>query len=170
MSDEQSDGPVPVEYGWSSFAGLEPKEMHQKYGQALASLSGASGMLGLIFSNARNKIKDPAKLRLLVSGLIGQTAWTGLSADLKGDAYEGLLEKNARDTKSGAGQYFTLRALVRAIVECVDPRLGEVVADPACGTGGFLLAAHQYLQEHNPEPTLAEGSISARRPSAVVSW
>ncbi|MEU4409480.1 class I SAM-dependent DNA methyltransferase [Streptosporangium sp. NPDC023963] len=156
MSDEQTNGPVPKKHSWSSFAALEPKAMHRKYGETLSALSGTSGMLGLIFSNARNKIKDPAKLRLLVSGLIGQTSWTGLSADLKGDAYEGLLEKNARDTKSGAGQYFTPRALVRAIVECVNPRLGEVVADPACGTAGFLLAAHQYLKEHNPHLTPAE--------------
>ena len=109
--------------------------------------------LGLIFGNAKNKIRDPAKLRLLIVDLIGQTEWTGLSDDLKGDAYEGLLEKNARDTKSGAGQYFTPRPLIEAVVECVDPRLGEVVCDPACGTAGFLLAAHDYLRENNPDMT-----------------
>jgi type I restriction enzyme M protein len=107
-------------------------------------------MLGLIFGNAKNKIRDPAKLRLLVVELIGQTEWANLSTDLKGDAYEGLLEKNARDTKSGAGQYFTPRALVRGIVQCIDPQPDEVICDPACGTGGFLLAAHRYIREQNP--------------------
>jgi type I restriction enzyme M protein len=114
------------------------------------------GMLGLIFKNAKNKIKDPAKLRLLIVGLIGQTEWAGLSSDLKGDAYEGLLEKNARDTKSGAGQYFTPRPLIDAIVECVNPMLGEVICDPACGTAGFLLAAHDHLKRSNPRMTPAQ--------------
>lgn len=78
-----------------------------QYERILVEMAQHGGMLGLIFRNAKNKIRDPAKLRLLVVDLIGQTEWTGLSSDLKGDAYEGLLEKNARDTKSGAGQYFT---------------------------------------------------------------
>jgi type I restriction enzyme M protein len=156
MSDEQEDGPVPDEYGWRSFAYLSSDKMHKMYSNSLAALSGSRGILGLIFRNAKNKVRDPAKLRLLVSGLIGQTEWSGMSADLKGDAYEGLLEKNARDTKSGAGQYFTPRALVRAIVDCVGPQLGEVIADPACGTGGFLLAAHQYLSEKNPRLDFSE--------------
>ena len=100
----------------------------------------------MIFHGARNKVRDPGKLRLLVVELIGRVNWSSLSADVKGDAYEGLLEKNARDTKGGAGQYFTPRALVKAIVDCVDPRPGETVIDPACGTGGFLLAAHEHMQ------------------------
>jgi type I restriction enzyme M protein len=156
MSDEQEDGPVPSAYGWSSFADLEPMKMQYKYEESLASLSDSRGMLGLIFSNAKNKIRDPAKLRLLVSDLIGQTEWSGLSDDLKGDAYEGLLEKNARDTKSGAGQYFTPRSLVRAIVECVNPQPGEVIVDPACGTAGFLLAAFRHLREQNPRMTKSQ--------------
>ena len=77
--------------------------------------------------------------------LIDKEQWITLDADVKGDAYEGLLEKNAQDTKGGAGQYFTPRPLIRAIVECIQPRLGETVFDPACGTGGFLLAAHEYM-------------------------
>jgi type I restriction enzyme M protein len=145
MADEQGDdGPVPTEYGWRSFGGLDATRMYRHYSQTLAALGECSGMLGLIFRNARNKIRDPAKLRLLVTDLIGQTQWSELSADVKGDAYEGLLEKNARDTKSGAGQYFTPRPLIDAIVRCVDPAPGEVVCDPACGTGGFLLAAHEH--------------------------
>ena len=135
MSDQQPDGPVPPAYGWRSFVGLGVEQLHRQYSDSLTMLAKREGMLGLIFRGARNKIKDPAKLRLLVVDLIGQTAWSGLSDDVKGDAYEGLLEKNARDTKSGARQYFTPRALVEAIVECVNPRPREVVCDPACGTG-----------------------------------
>ena len=153
MSDEQPDGPVPIEHGWKSLIGLDAEAMHRHYGQVLHALGLRGGTLGLIFRNAKNKIRDPAKLRLLIVDLIGQTEWSGLSADLKGDAYEGLLEKNARDTKSGAGQYFTPRPLIEAIVRCVDPRPGEVVCDPACGTAGFLLAAHDYLLAENPDLT-----------------
>lgn len=153
MSDEQKDGPVPVEYSWRSLESLDVKAMHQQYARILLGLGKKGGMLGRIFGNAKNKIRDPAKLRLLIVDLIGQTEWTGLDADLKGDAYEGLLEKNARDTKSGAGQYFTPRPLIDAIVECVNPQLGETICDPACGTAGFLLVAHDYIKRTNPEMT-----------------
>ena len=153
MSDEQEGGPVPPEYAWHSLESLGTKEMYEQYARILTALGKRSGMLGLIFRNAKNKIRDPAKLRLLIVDLIGQTEWTGLSTDLKGDAYEGLLEKNARDTKSGAGQYFTPRPLIDAIVQCVNPRLGEIICDPACGTAGFLLAAHDYLKRSNPKMT-----------------
>ena len=137
MSDEQEGGPVPLEYSWRSLEGLAAEEMQRHYERTLSVLGEHGGMLGLIFRNAKNKIRDPAKLRLLIVDLIGQTEWSGLSTDLKGDAYEGLLEKNARDTKSGAGQYFTPRPLIDAIVDCVAPRLGEVVCDPACWHSGF---------------------------------
>ena len=99
----------------------------------------------------------------VITGLIGQTEWTGLSTDVKGAAYEGLLEKNARDTKSGAGQYFTPRPLIEAVVECISPKLGDVVCDPACGSGGFLLAAHEYLARTNSGMTQAERQHLARR-------
>jgi len=105
-------------------------------------------MLGLIFEKAQNEIQDPAKLRQLVIELIGKEDWSSMSADVKGDAYEGLLERNAEDTKSGAGQYFTPRVLIDAIVDCIRPQPGEVIADPACGTGGFLLSAHEYVRNH----------------------
>ncbi|MFN3261309.1 MAG: N-6 DNA methylase [Pikeienuella sp.] len=153
MSDEQDGGPVPKEFGWRSLENLGAEEMHRHYACILAALGEKGGMLGLIFGNAKNKIRDPAKLRLLIVDLIGQTEWTGLEADLKGEAYEGLLEKNARDTKSGAGQYFTPRPLIDAIVECVNPQLGEIICDPACGTAGFLLVAHDYLKRKNPDIT-----------------
>ena len=157
MSDERCDGPVPQEYGWRSFAGMDTEEVYRHYGNVLNVLGGSEGLLGVIFRNARNKIRDPGKLRLLMTDLIGQTEWSGLSQDVKGDAYEGLLEKNARDTKSGAGQYFTPRPLIDAIVECVDPRPGERVCDPACGSGGFLLSAHEHIGAQHRTGTAREG-------------
>jgi type I restriction enzyme M protein len=165
MADEQEGGPVPDKFGWKSFIDRGPAEMHLHYGNALAALGKYGGTLGLIFRNAKNKINDPAKLRLLVVDLIGQTEWTGLSADIKGDAYEGLLEKNARDTKSGAGQYFTPRPLIDAIVTCVGPKPGDVICDPACGTAGFLLAAHDYIG--NCYPKLSAAKREHLRKSAI---
>ncbi|CAN5541505.1 class I SAM-dependent DNA methyltransferase [soil metagenome] len=113
----------------------------------LESLSREPGMLGVIFRKSQNKIQDPAKLRRLIVDLIDKEQWTRLDADVKGDAYEGLLEKNAQDVKGGAGQYFTPRPLIEAMVECVRPKPGETISDPACGTGGFLLAAHEYISK-----------------------
>lgn len=166
LADERSDEVVvPTRFAWRSFASLDASPMHRAYGDALAGLGREGGTLGLIFRDARNKIADPAKLRLLVVDLIGQTEWSGLSDDLKGDAYEGLLEKNARDTKSGAGQYFTPRPLIDAVVECVAPVPGEVVLDPACGTGGFLLAAHQHILYSHPR--LSPGNREHLRTQAI---
>jgi type I restriction enzyme M protein len=107
------------------------------------------GLLGTIFRKAQNKIQDPAKLKRLVSDLIGREQWTTLGVDVKGDAYEGLLEKNAADVKGGAGQYFTPRALIQAIVDVMRPEPDKYIHDPACGTGGFLLAVHDYINKHN---------------------
>lgn len=101
-------------------------------------------MLGQIFTKAQNKIQDPAKLYRLID-MVDSTDWVMMGADVKGDIYEGLLERNAEDTKSGAGQYFTPRALIKAMVHCVRPEPGKTIADPACGTGGFFLAAYDFL-------------------------
>jgi type I restriction enzyme M protein len=101
-------------------------------------------MLGAIFAKSQNKIQDPAKLYKIIQ-MIDDETWVMLGSDVKGDIYEGLLEKNAEDTKSGAGQYFTPRALIRAMVECIRPEPMKTIADPACGTGGFFLAAYDYL-------------------------
>jgi type I restriction enzyme M protein len=106
-------------------------------------------LLGVIFRKAQNKIQDPAKLRRLIVDLIDKEQWSSLSADVKGDAYEGLLQKNAEDVKGGAGQYFTPRPLIAAMVDVVAPQPGQAICDPACGTGGFLLAAHDYLAKHH---------------------
>ena len=129
---------------------MEGVKLEQHYRDTLKKLGEQGGMLGLIFRKAQNKIQDPAKLRRLVVDLIGNEDWIEMSADVKGDAYEGLLERNAQDVKGGAGQYFTPRPLIAAIVDCVQPRPGEIVADPACGTGGFLLAAHNYVATKYP--------------------
>jgi type I restriction enzyme M protein len=106
-------------------------------------------MLGIIFRKAQNKIQDPAKLRRLVVDLIDKEKWLVLDADVKGDAYEGLLQKNAEDVKTGAGQYFTPRPLIEGIVDCMCPGKAETICDPACGTGGFLLASHGYVSAHH---------------------
>lgn len=104
-------------------------------------------MLGVIFRKSQNRIQDPAKLRRLVE-LINSETWVGLDVDVKGAIYEGLLEKNAEDVKSGAGQYFTPRPLIKAMVEVIKPKPGETIYDPAVGTGGFILASHDYLEKH----------------------
>ena len=105
-------------------------------------------MLRTIFRKAQNKIQDPAKLKRLISDLIDKESWSVLDADVKGDIYEGLLQKNAEDVKSGAGQYFTPRPLIRALVDVMQPKPGQTIMDPAAGTGGFLLAAHEYVSHH----------------------
>jgi type I restriction-modification system DNA methylase subunit len=101
-------------------------------------------MLGAIFAKAQNKIQDPAMLRKVID-MIDREDWLMLGADVKGEIYEGLLEKNAEDVKSGAGQYFTPRPLIRAMTECIRPEPNRTVADPACGTGGFFLAAYDFI-------------------------
>ncbi|HEU4393761.1 MAG TPA: class I SAM-dependent DNA methyltransferase [Solirubrobacterales bacterium] len=136
---------IPAGYDWPSLLEKDGPELEAHYMFLLSSLGSESGTLGLIFRKAQNRIQDPAKLRRLIVDLIEPEQWTGIDADVKGDAYEGLLEKNAADTKSGAGQYFTPRPLIRAMVDVMRPRPGQAIADPCCGTGGFLLAAHDYI-------------------------
>jgi type I restriction enzyme M protein len=138
---------IPKDYRWANLANpkMEGAKLEEHYRKTLIELGQTGGMLGLIFRKAQNKIQDPAKLRQLIVDLIGKEDWSSMGADVKSEAYEGLLEKNAQDVKGGAGQYFTPRPLIRAIVDCIQPRPGEVIMDPACGTGGFLLAAHEYI-------------------------
>jgi len=156
MVDEQTKppfnrpSPIPEEFSWPRLLEREGVPLEEQYRKTLEGLGKRKGMLGIIFRKAQNKIQDPAKLRRLIADLINREQWVTLDADVKGDAYEGLLEKNAQDTKSGAGQYFTPRPLIEAIVDCVRPAPGETICDPACGTGGFLLAAHDYVARHNP--------------------
>jgi type I restriction enzyme M protein len=155
MADEQSQplfrkvSPIPAKYGWPELLKLDGDDLEIHYRHTLEELGKKPGMLGLIFRKAQNKIQDPAKLRRLIVDLIDKEEWSSLSADVKGDAYEGLLQKNAEDVKGGAGQYFTPRPLIAAIVEVMAPQPNLTICDPACGTGGFLLAAHDYLAKHH---------------------
>lgn len=150
MADEYSKPPynrnvgIPVGYGWNDLIDLRGAELETHYLLTLKELSIQSGMLGQIFTKSQNKIQDPAKLYKLID-LIDKEKWVMMGTDVKGDIYEGLLEKNAEDTKSGAGQYFTPRALIRTMVEAVRPKPLKSIADPACGTGGFFLAAYDFL-------------------------
>ena len=147
---------VPKRMSWPSLLKKDGDDLETHYRHVLEGLGRKGGMLGVIFRKAQNRIQDPAKLRRLIVNLIDSEQWSAMSADVKGDAYEGLLERNAQDTKSGAGQYFTPRPLIEAIVECVRPAPGERICDPACGTGGFLLAAYQYMVHENPKLTKDE--------------
>lgn len=138
------DTHVPKGCDWASLRGKTGEPLERHYLKVLHRLGEEPGMLGAIFFKAQNKIQDPAKLARLVQ-MIDAENWIGLDTDVKGDLYEGLLQKNAEDTKSGAGQYFTPRVLIEAMVECVRPEPGKTIADPACGTGGFFLGAYNWL-------------------------
>lgn len=138
---------VPAEWRWERLRALDGDALEVHYRHALEALAREPGLLGTIYRKAQNKIQDPAKLRRLVA-LIDEETWTGLDLDIKGTIYEGLLQRNAQEVKSGAGQYFTPRPLIQAIVEVMDPRPPITVHDPACGTGGFLLAAFEHLKRH----------------------
>lgn len=154
MADEQTRPPfnresiIPAGLDWASLLSKDGDELEVHYRHVLSELSRHPGMLGVIFRKAQNRIQDPAKLRRLVVDLIDQERWMILDADVKGDAYEGLLQKNAEDVKTGAGQYFTPRALIKAIVEVMQPEPDMSIADPACGTGGFFLGSHSYIANH----------------------
>jgi type I restriction enzyme M protein len=150
MADEFSRPPysrqtnVPEAYNWKSLTSKRGAELELHYTTLLRELGQQPRMLGQIFTKAQNKIQNPANL-LKVIEMIDREDWHLMGADIKGKIYEGLLEKNAEDTKSGAGQYFTPRALIRAMVECVRPKPLRTIADPACGSGGFFLAAYDHI-------------------------
>jgi type I restriction enzyme M protein len=156
MADERTKPPysqpsiVPAEYSWPTLIGKDGSELFEHYRKILEELGGKKGLLGLIFGKSQNKIQDPAKLRRLIVDLIDKENWSMMSSDVKGDAYEGLLEKNAQELKSGAGQYFTPRELIRAMVDVITPGPGDKICDPACGTGGFLFLSHKYIIDHYP--------------------
>jgi type I restriction enzyme M protein len=151
MADELTGEPwnrepfIPEGLDWQSLKALDGDELETHYIRILRELGLMPGMLGVVFRKAQNRIQDPAKLRRLIVDLIDREKWMTLDVDVKGDAYEGLLERNAEDLKSGAGQYFTPRALIRGIVDVMRPEPGMTICDPACGTGGFLLAAYEWI-------------------------
>ena len=146
---------------------LDGDDLEIHYRHILVELGKQPGTLGVIFRKAQNKIQDPAKLKRLVSDLIDKEQWMTLDADVKGDAYEGLLAKNAEDVKTGAGQYFTPRALIKAIVDVMRPDAGRRVCDPACGTGGFLLAAYEHMKSAT---TLDPDQKRFLRDEALRGW
>ncbi len=133
---------------WETLTGKRGADLEAFYSQLLRSLSTEKGILGHIFTKSQNKIQDPAKLSRVIM-MIDQENWTMMGTDVKGKIYEGLLERNAEDTKSGAGQYFTPRALIKTMVACVQPKPLKSIADPACGTGGFFLAAYDWIKDNH---------------------
>jgi type I restriction enzyme M protein len=154
MADEYSKPPhnrklpIPKEYNWESLTNKKGAELELHYATLLRELSTAKGILGQIFTKSQNKIQDPAMLAKIID-MIDSEQWLVMGADVKGDIYEKLLEQNAQDVKSGAGQYFTPRPLIRAMVECIQPQPMKTIADPSCGTGGFFLAAYDFIVENN---------------------
>lgn len=157
MADEQTrapwnrPSPVPTGLDWPSLLTKSGDDLEAHYIHILRELGTRPGLLGQIFRKAQNKIQDPARLSHLIKNLIDKETWSSLDVDVKGDAYEGLLDKGVADGGAGAGQYFTPRALIRTMVKVMQPTTTDTVVDPACGTGGFLLAAHEYVvNEHTP--------------------
>ncbi len=138
---------VPAHCSWQRLLDADGDELEVTYRHILETLGKQQGVLGVVFRKAQNKVQDPAKLKRLVVDLIGKENWSATGVDIKGDAYEELLAKGAEDVKSGAGQYFTPRALITALVDCVRPTAVDRVSDPACGTGGFLLEAYRHASE-----------------------
>lgn len=137
---------IPTEWCWPELANKDGDELELHYRHTLEALAKIDGLIGTIFRKAQNKLSDPSKLKRVVSLIDTEGPWIGHSVDVKGEIYEGLLERNATEVKSGAGQYFTPRPVIEAIVKCVDPKISETVCDPACGTGGFLLTAYDHLK------------------------
>jgi type I restriction enzyme M protein len=143
---------IPTENNWGSLTSKRGDELELHYSKTLAVLSRQKGVLGQIFVQSQNKIKEPAMLYKIID-MIDKEQWATLGADIKGTIYEGLLEKNAEDTKSGAGQYFTPRDLTRAMVECVQSEPMITIADPASGTSGFFLAAYDFIAKKKLDKT-----------------
>ena len=153
LADEQTKPPfnkpttIPAGLDWESLLEASGAELEAQYVKILRELSNAQGLLGVIFRKSQNRIQTPASLQRLIR-LINAENWSGMTADIKGTIYEGLLQKNAEDTKSGAGQYFTPRPLIKTMVAVMRPMPMQTICDPACGTGGFFLAAHDYISEN----------------------
>ena len=154
MADEQTKSPynrrpiVPSGYDWASLLIKEGDALETHYRHILEHLGTQTGMLGEVFKKAKPEIQNPVTLRRLIVDLIEPEKWMSMQADVKGDIYEGLLSKSAAESPKGAGQYFTPRELIKAIVDCIRPTASDTLCDPACGTGGFLLAGHDYVVQH----------------------
>jgi len=141
---------LPEGCKWADIVDLNGDDLIDKYEEVLKDLSKDDGLIGTIFTKASNKINSPVHLAKVLQ-MVGNENWYMMEGDFKGAIYEAILEKNGQDKKSGAGQYFTPRALIKAMVEVTDPKITETVADPACGTGGFLLAAFEHMKPQSKE-------------------
>jgi type I restriction enzyme M protein len=152
MDDEQvklgKKSAIPNGFQWEDLVELTGEDIVKQYNSALEELRKQDGLIGTIFTRAENKIQQPGLLKRVIT-LIGEENWLSMDGDLKGSIYESILEKNGQDKKSGAGQYFTPRALIKAMVDVTQPKITETVCDPACGTGGFLLAAFDYMKQQS---------------------
>ena len=141
---------LPEGYKWKNLVDLNGKDLVEKYEEILKELSSCEGLIGTIFTKATNKIDRPVMLKKVID-MVSEDNWYMMEGDLKGAIYEKILEKNGQDKKSGAGQYFTPRALISAIVDVIDPKITETVADPCCGTAGFLLAAYEHMRTQSKD-------------------
>lgn len=141
---------IPESYRWSNLIKLDGLDLIEQYEKTLKILSEQDNLIGTIFTKAQNKIDKPVYLKKVIS-MIDEEQWLVMDGDVKGAIYEGILEKNGQDKKSGAGQYFTPRPLIQAMVDCIMPKIGETVCDPACGTGGFLLAAYDCMKQQSQD-------------------
>ena len=141
---------IPEGYRWSNLIELDGLDLIEQYEKTLKILSEQDNLIGTIFTKAQNKIDKPVYLKKVIS-MIDEEQWLVMDGDVKGAIYEGILEKNGQDKKSGAGQYFTPRPLIQAMVDCIMPKIGETVCDPACGTGGFLLAAYDCMKPQSQD-------------------
>ena len=152
MDDEQvrlgATSAIPCGFAWKDLIELDGLELVKHYENTLADLSKKDDLIGSIFTKAQNKIQQPVLLKRVIT-LIGEENWLSMDGDIKGSIYESILEKNGQDKKSGAGQYFTPRALINAMVEVTQPKITETICDPACGTGGFLLAAFDFMKKQS---------------------
>lgn len=152
MSDEYAKPPynrdvgIPAGYAWADMNTLTGADLEAQYKATLEKLGEQGGILGQIFQGAINKVSNAAILYRIVQ-MIDKEKWVSMSSDVKGEIYEGLLQKNAEDVKSGAGQYFTPRPLIRAMVKCLRPEPMKTIADPCCGSGGFFLAAQEFIAD-----------------------
>lgn len=154
MDDEKEElglgSSIPEGYKWADLKDLSGTDLVEQYEDILSELSKDEGLIGTIFTKATNKIDRPVMLKKVID-MISEENWYMMEGDFKGAIYESILEKNGQDRKSGAGQYFTPRALISAIVDVVDPKIGETVADPCCGTAGFLLAAYEHMRRQSKD-------------------
>ena len=150
LFDEESA--IPEGCNWNSLRELDGMDLLDHYEEILKRLSQEEGLIGTIYTKAVNKIEQPVYLKKVIT-MIDEEDWLGMDVDVKGAIYEGILEKNGQDKKSGAGQYFTPRPLIKAMVDCIRPKIGETVCDPACGTGGFLLAAYDFMKPQSQDKT-----------------